>query len=72
MASRKVYFTEPACEAELEAYKNVDGELFISLADKSDGGMGEYIALPPEDAKELITELAIEFGILPMPAKEIS
>jgi len=64
MASRKVYFTKNEDEAELEAFQNHEGNLFISLTDKGDMGYCFYISLGREDAYELIEDLATQFGWL--------
>ncbi len=61
MPHKKVYFTQSENEDELQIYKNANGELFVSLGDEMNN---RYIALPKEDAMEIITELAYEFGLL--------
>lgn len=64
MGSKKIYYTDKESESELQAYKNVNGELFISLT--ADTAMEEiqFIALDKEDAIALISELAFEFDLV--------
>lgn len=64
MASRKVYFTKNPGDAELEAFRDKEGRLFVSLTDTDDEGHPLYILLNKEDAYELIEELATQFGWL--------
>jgi len=64
MASRKIYFTDDDVQAELEAFQNDEGKLFISLSDKKLLGDCNFITLDREDAFDLIEELATQFGWL--------
>lgn len=61
MPHKKIYFTDSENEDTLQIYKNANGELFVSLGDDMNN---KYICLPKEDAMEIITELAYNFGLL--------
>jgi uncharacterized protein YlaN (UPF0358 family) len=68
MASRKVYYSNKKEDEDsmsnLEIYQNVDGNLFVALSQGRNDFDVQFVALPPEDAKEIITNLAREFNML--------
>jgi len=64
MGSKKIYYTDKESESELQAYKNVNGELFISLTADTTMEETQFIALDKEDAIELIMDLIEQFEML--------
>jgi hypothetical protein len=65
MSTRKIYFTEEEHESELEAFRNIDDNLFVCLSSKGYPDLNNrYIALHKKDAIALISELAFDFGLV--------
>jgi hypothetical protein len=66
MASKKIYFNESEENpVEFEAYKNMDDELFINVSPfPATHSSDIFLTLSEDDAKDLISELAFEFGLI--------
>lgn len=65
MAIKKVYCSDSNDQLPtLEIYKNADGELFVNLSEFDTHSTDLYTVLSEKDAKELITDLAYQFGLL--------
>lgn len=63
MSSRKIYYTDAEHESELQIFNSAD-TLFVSLSEKGADWDCKIVQLPKEDAMEIITELARDFGML--------
>jgi len=64
---KKIYVSDKSDSgsAELRAYRNESGNLFVALDDSISPYYGSLFAeIPTDDAKELIKELAYEFDLL--------
>lgn len=66
MAKLITYTSEIASSSEMELTicKNEDGGLYINLSPFLTHSSDEFIVLPPEDAIEIITNLAFQFGLI--------
>lgn len=64
MPNKKIYYSEEAESPELTIHRNKDGNLFVCLSDVIDISNELSVVLTQEDAEELITDLAYQFGML--------
>jgi len=63
MGSKKIYFGNDGYP-EMEILRTAEGNLFINLIPYESHSSDVWIELPIEDAKEIITELARQFGMI--------
>lgn len=65
MALSKTYYNDKDENSpHLTIHRNDKGDLFICLSPFPSHSEDVFLVLPPEDAKEIISELAFEFDLI--------